>query len=535
MVNILTETVPNKQLMVFVFIEIENVIEGWMKSGLESDFERIALPLDGSVGKVQHMRSGEVALYIEQAIKQLSAESAFGNKIVEALRSPKLLMLPLKSDEKILGHIMVEPEDSDWTEEEETEFYKRYTKCAGIILGQVLFVESLDQQSEEMAKMARKAEDARKQLYYAERLASVGRLAAGAAHEINNPLSAIAMKAQLLQTKIDDEKVANDLQIIVDQTFRIAKITKDLMGVARPAEPKIEPVEIISIVKRTLSLLENRISLANVEVRSVYENDVFMVNADEKQLEQVFLNLFVNAIHAMENGGVLTVKMDVDHERQQLKIDFGDTGIGIKPQDLSRIFDPFYTSKKEGEGTGLGLSICHSIIENHNGEITVSSEPEKGTTFTVRLPFDGKSLVEKVPAGTTRKKAQAKKEELANDVSVLVIDDEEVLRSTLLESLSGCGYKVDTAVDGVDGITKLMQKAYNVVILDLRMPRKKGLEVLDVIKKRNSKLPVIVISGVAREDEFDSAKEAGAFGCLRKPFDLNELREIVKKAITSNS
>ncbi|MGR3219924.1 MAG: HDOD domain-containing protein [Candidatus Anammoxibacter sp.] len=532
-VNILERTAPNKRLMVFLFIETEKVIEGWIKFGPGSDIERIALHLDSSVDEVKHMRSREMALYIEEAIKQLSAESTFRNKIIEALRSPKLLISPLKSDEKTLGHIMVEPEASDWTEEEEAEFYNHYAKCAGIILDQILFVESLDQQSEDMAKMARKAEDAVKQLYYSERLASVGRLAAGAAHEINNPLSVITMKAQILQAKTDDEKVVNDMQVILDQSFRIAKITKDLMGVARPAEPKIELTEVVPIVESTLGLLENQIVLANIEVRREYGNDVFTINADGKQLEQVFLNLIVNAIHAMANGGVLTVKIGVDHELQRLKIEYRDTGIGIKPQDLSRIFDPFYTSKKEGEGTGLGLSICNSIIDNHNGEITASSEPGKGTTFTISLPFDGKSLVKKVQFGKVENMA-VKEKVLANDVSVLIIDDEEALRTTMLESLSEGWYKVDTAADGVEGITKLTEKTYNVVVLDLRMPRKKGLEVLEVIKERYSKLPVIIISGVAHESEFDSAKNAGAFACLRKPFDINAFRNVVNKAIESN-
>jgi len=233
----------------------------------------------------------------------------------------------------------------------------------------------------------------------------------------------------------------------------------------------------------------------------------------------------------MSRGGTLTVEASLVPEGDRIKIAFQDTGRGIPPDKMPLVFEPFYTTKEEGEGSGLGLAISHSIVEAHGGEMEVSSRPGEGTTFLLLLPV-GKDLpvdggVE--PQALSEQRADPNKSE--KRAAVLVIDDEEALRNVLSEALDLEGYEVQLAIDGEEGLEKLRQGRFDVVLLDLRMPRKQGLPVLETVQSKYPSLPVIVISGLARETEFEMAREAGAYACVKKPFDMNELLATVKSAL----
>jgi two-component system NtrC family sensor kinase len=224
-------------------------------------------------------------------------------------------------------------------------------------------------------------------LIQSEKLASLGKLAAGVAHEINNPLGGILIYSHLLleETKKDTPEYES-LKKIVKETTRCKDIVKGLLEFARPKEPEMAPTDINDVVDRSLSLFERQVLFQNIKINKHYA-DLPRIVADGAQLQQVFTNIIVNAAEAMEGNGVLTIRTWLDTMNECLKIEFTDTGHGIKKEDKARLFEPFFTTKEVGKGTGLGLAISYGIVQKHQGLIEVKSEPGKGSTFTVVLPW----------------------------------------------------------------------------------------------------------------------------------------------------
>jgi PAS domain S-box-containing protein len=224
------------------------------------------------------------------------------------------------------------------------------------------------------------------QLRQAERLAEVGTLAAGMAHEIGTPMNVILGRAEQLMRKTEDETTRKGLATITAQVERITKIMNQLLTFARrkPSEPR--RVNLGQTLEDCLEVLQERIRRAGITVESRYETTMHPVHvhADPDQMSQVFLNLFINAIHAMPDGGTLRVSLEPFDSHVRAVI--SDTGHGIPKEDLPKIFHPFFTTKEAGKGTGLGLTVVHNIVQEHGGTIAVESEPGKGTTFTITLP-----------------------------------------------------------------------------------------------------------------------------------------------------
>ena len=230
----------------------------------------------------------------------------------------------------------------------------------------------------------------------AERLASLGRLAAGLAHEIGNPLHVIGGRAEALLRKLKGTEPAEKaLRIIVSQIDRIARIVRGMLDFARAREPHLAPVDLSVEIQRVLDLLEHRLEECRVSVALSLPDPLPPVVADADQLHQVFLNLATNAVDAMPDGGTLSIRVlcvsggDGEQERPCLAIEFDDTGAGIAPEHLTRIFDPFFTTKDVGKGTGLGLSVSYGIVREHGGWIDALSEPGHGVRVRVHLPLTG--------------------------------------------------------------------------------------------------------------------------------------------------
>jgi two-component system, NtrC family, sensor kinase len=228
-----------------------------------------------------------------------------------------------------------------------------------------------------------------KRIIHAEKLASIGQLAASVVHEINNPMTAVATYADALLQRsrltpganpADQEK----LRKILESSHRILRFTRDLVSYARPAQDRPERVTVNAVVDMAVGFCEHVVSQARVTVHRAYAPDVPAVAAVRANLVQVFVNLITNACHAMPPGG--EVHLTTVLEGTDAVVRVRDTGTGIEARHLTRIFEPFFTTKPEGKGTGLGLSICQGIVENHGGRLTVESTPGQGTTFTVRLP-----------------------------------------------------------------------------------------------------------------------------------------------------
>jgi len=243
------------------------------------------------------------------------------------------------------------------------------------------------QQVDRLSQMLAELERTQAQLVQSEKLASLGLLAGGVAHEINNPLMVILGRAELLlQDAAADSRVARDLATIERETTRIAEIVRNLLKFSREGrDGSFQPVDINRAIEAVISMTRHILTVDNVMVETELDANLPPVLGNSGQLQQVFTNIIINAFHAMPNGGRLAIRTASSEDR--VIISFTDSGFGIAPENLSRIFDPFFTTKQEGKGTGLGLTVSYGIIQSHHGEIRVESEPGHGTCFSIELPI----------------------------------------------------------------------------------------------------------------------------------------------------
>jgi two-component system NtrC family sensor kinase len=246
---------------------------------------------------------------------------------------------------------------------------------------------TLEQKVQQRTKELRLAEN---QLFQSEKLASLGKLAAGVAHEINSPLTGVlTYSSLLLREKKDADPEKEDLEVIVNETNRCKRIVKGLLDFARQTEPDKALSDINEVIEKSIDLIAHQASIQSIKIEKKVKPDIPRIMIDRGQIQQVFINILLNAIEAMPQGGTLTISSVI--QDQMLAIGFADTGAGIPEENLRKIFDPFFTTKKQGRGTGLGLSVSYGIIERHRGRLEVKSKVGKGTTFTIRLPIEEKT------------------------------------------------------------------------------------------------------------------------------------------------
>jgi len=251
---------------------------------------------------------------------------------------------------------------------------------------------TLEKKVQEKTEAIRKAQA---QLVHSEKLASLGRMAAGVAHEINSPLTGIVTFAHLLQKKFDaGTQEREDIDVIIDQANRCSNIIKGLLGFARASAADKTAVNINDILNSSLNIVRNKADFFNVKMVINYEEKLHYVKADTSQLQQVFLNMIMNAADAMDGKGTITIttKNTTENGRDFIEIEFRDTGSGITDKNLEKIFEPFFTTKPVGKGTGLGLAVSHGIIQEHGGNIFVKTKPGKGTSFFIKLPANKEVL-----------------------------------------------------------------------------------------------------------------------------------------------
>ena len=238
-------------------------------------------------------------------------------------------------------------------------------------------------------RMSQELEEHQEQLLQSRKIAAIGTLTSGIAHELNNPINNIVLTAETLKEdfrQLDQEESLGLIQDILIQADRASEIVKGLLDFSRSERQEFEPLAIITVIDDTLKLVRNQIMLSGIQVDKVFPSEVPLISGDRKNLQQVFLNLFINAIQAMPDGGYLRIDVHAE-DGHWLKINVADTGEGIDPQHLPRIFDPFYTTKEVGRGTGLGLSVTYGIIEKHGGHIEAHSQKGQGTVFIITLPI----------------------------------------------------------------------------------------------------------------------------------------------------
>ncbi|MCP4688447.1 MAG: PAS domain-containing protein, partial [Desulfobacterales bacterium] len=240
----------------------------------------------------------------------------------------------------------------------------------------------------EELKMKKELEKTQIQLLQSEKMASLGKLAAGVAHQLNNPLGGITLFTKIVMEEYDlEDGVKEDLKRILEDAERCRDTVKELLEFARQTKRLMRPHDVNGAISRTLFLLENQTLFQNIEIRKSLDASLPLVLADIQQLGHLFMNIILNAAQAMKGKGKLEINTRLNENGDRIGVEISDTGPGIPLEILPRIFEPFYTTKEEGEGTGLGLSLVYSIVENHGGDVKAISDPGEGTTFIIEFPL----------------------------------------------------------------------------------------------------------------------------------------------------
>ncbi|HRQ42078.1 MAG TPA: ATP-binding protein [Chloroflexota bacterium] len=303
-----------------------------------------------------------------------------------------VLAVPLICREKVAGVLTLFCQTGTHAfDEVALQLAQVFADQAAVFLENARLVGKLRQWTTELerrvAERTRQLEEKQAQIIRAEKLAAVGRLAASVAHEINNPLQAIALHLQLLTDESLSPGGQRRLTVVQQEFKRIANIVERLLDLQRPKEGHPQPVDLLAALAYVIVLAEKQLQRSGIHLVQRLPDTLPAVMAVESQLKQVFLNLILNAVEAMTDGGTLTIT--ACYERGQVDLGFADTGPGLAPEVQERLFEPFFTTKVDG--SGLGLAVSHEIVTNHRGTLTVQSMPGEGATFTARLPVDGQA------------------------------------------------------------------------------------------------------------------------------------------------
>jgi PAS domain S-box-containing protein len=379
-------------------------------------------------------------------------------------------------------------------------------------------------------------------LQQAQKMESIGTLAGGIAHDFNNILGIMVGNAELA---LDDVPPWNpgyqNLQEIKTAGLRAAHIVKQLLSFSRKSEQKLKPVEIKAIIKDSLNLLRATMP-ATVEIRENFATAEGTILADPIQINQVIMNLCINASQAMEEGGgiieVSALKVALNGRAgdgnpglpkgDYIRISVSDTGHGIDPQIVDKIFDPYFTTKEVGRGSGMGLAVVHGIVKNHSGEVTVDSIPGEGATFNVFFPLaDESAKVEEAPETETPQQGHE---------TVLVVDDEPSIVYMTAQMLRRMGYSVEAKVNPHEAIELLQSGSQKIdlVISDMTMPQMTGIQLFEKVKQIQPDIPVIICTGHSDLINPGKAKELGIAALAMKPITRQAITKAVRDVLDGN-
>lgn len=379
-------------------------------------------------------------------------------------------------------------------------------------------------------------------LVQSEKLAAIGQLIAGVAHEVNNPLTSILLQAQLLRQQLSSEEMLQDLERITNEARRAANTVRGLLDFSRQRAPERKPTQINDIIRASLDLTSYELNSHHIHWETHLAADLPVTLADPYQIQQVMINLINNAwqaISASQPNGQLTISTWMEAStfwgneskggsaRSMIHIQLSDNGPGISEEAISRIFDPFFTTKPDGMGTGLGLSICHGIINEHEGHIWVESSPEQGTTFLIELPIITQELE---PAEEPPAKAEAQAPTAGR---ILLIDDEASVLDILSRMLRRKGYYVDTANNGTAGLAFLFKSHYDLILSDIRMPEVNGPEFYQQVRAKDPALAqrIVFTTGDTINADIRRFLDETQAPFLSKPFEMDELLAQIQKVM----
>jgi PAS domain S-box-containing protein len=378
-------------------------------------------------------------------------------------------------------------------------------------------------------------------LRQSQKMEAIGTLAGGIAHDFNNILVPILGYGELALTMVDPQTpLASDLQQITKAAFRAKDLIQQILAFSRQATQERKPLQPHLVIKEALKLLRSSLP-TTIEIKEEIDTDCGTILADPTQLHQIVMNLCTNAYYAMrKSGGILGVRLfkaTIEEKDSKVassellpgnyvQLEVSDTGCGMGRETLERIFEPYFTTKDKGEGTGLGLSVVHGIVKSYQGQVTVYSEPGKGTCFHVYLPLvaeipvmDGSMLTPPpLPTGTER---------------LLVVDDEPVITTMLEAILSSLGYQVATFNDSKEALARITQtpSSFDLLITDMTMPHLTGLELTTKALTIRPDLPIILCTGFSELINKEQARALGIRAYLMKPVSVHELALAVRNVL----
>ena len=399
----------------------------------------------------------------------------------------------------------------------ESQFYRKDGEVRTISI-----TYSTPQKDEEVLCLIRDVTDQKmlqEQLIQSEKMSAIGQLVSGVAHELNNPLAGISAFAQLLLAEKrfpPDQRTA--AETIYSEARRASRIVQNLLTFARQHKAEKGPTEINQVLDDTLELRGYELRVRGIDVRREYDDSLPDTMADAHQLQQVFLNLITNAEQAMEQREGHHHRLTVRTRRNSdsIRIEVEDTGAGIPPNLIERIFNPFFTTKPTGSGTGLGLSISLGIVREHEGRIWAENPPQAGARFVVEIPVteprpsgEHASIAHVPPVGIDR-------------LRVLVVDDEASVRVSLQRYLAGKGHEVETTASGEDALVRLKASKYDAVIVDMRMPDLSGEQLFERLRSNDPGHAerVIFTTGDLVNEQMRRFLDGTGRPCVPKPFEF---------------
>jgi PAS domain S-box-containing protein len=367
----------------------------------------------------------------------------------------------------------------------------------------------------------------REALYQNEKMAMLGSLLAGVAHELNNPLSVVIGQVALLEHSVRAPALLGRIQRIQKATERCARIVRTFLAMARHRERQSAAVKINTLVETVVELLAFQLRAADIRVELDLGPDISDIMGDADQLHQLLTNLIVNASQALAQSThhrAIRVVTRTDLQRKRLQLEVCDNGPGIPLDVRKRIFDPFFTTKPAGEGTGIGLSLCLSIVRAHGGNISVSDTPGGGATFVVELPLQ---------LGATRAAEPAVIQDVPRASRVLIVEDETEIAEMLSEILRTYGHRTHIAADGRIGLDCALAEEFDAVLSDIRLPHMDGLDLYRALQRQRPGLipRLAFITGDTLSPDIQSfLTETGAV-CLEKPFLPADVHRLVSRLV----
>lgn len=368
---------------------------------------------------------------------------------------------------------------------------------------------------------------------HSQKMEAIGTLAGGIAHDFNNLLMVIQGNVSLLRHRLQGELSHQELLDRIENAARTgAQLTRKLLAYARKGKYHIEQVDLNALVRDSMSILGR--TRKDIEVQMDLAAPLWKTNADKCQIEQVLLNLIVNAFEAMPVSGQMGVRTrnipqseaqrltELPAQGDHVLIEVSDTGIGMDPQTLKRVFDPYFSTKKATRGAGLGLASVLGIVKNHGGHIRATSLKGKGSMFRVLLPAAQKAVYEEKRTAGDRTQA-----------TVLVVDDEEIVLETVTKMLERLGYSVIPAPSGQKALELFSEnrERIDMVILDLVMPGISAAEIMRVIKTSRPEVKVVLSSGFRLDNLQDETQTNGNDGFIAKPYSMGDLSKAVQTAL----